>query len=1047
MTAGVGYGAEDSSYPGSSGIRRLADRAERLAPCPGNRRPQHVRVPTAFSGRLPHRLILSLLLPLALVLPAAEPHPDRTIRVWKTEEGLAGNNVTDLTEGVDGFLWLVAGARLARFDGVTVEDFPPAGLADDQAQKMRAVQRLRNGDLAFLTTDGVVVRAGAGRMTVFSAELPSGARGDTLVEDEAGGLLIACENGLLYRLHEGRLVQLDESHGLPSPRGRCTFTTDSAGNLWFAKNGAVGMFRGGRFETRLQLGEPHIRLAAARTGGVWICSRLQLLHQAEGGLPREIGRVPATNPDALPSALLEDRHGAIWIGTSISGLFRFADGRFENVPISHREVVNLLEDREGSLWVGTSGGGLNQVRSRAFRIEGEETGVPFRAVQALCEDPAGVLWAISQDGIPVRRLDGSWQNIFSPGDGFEGEATSITADAAGAVWIGTRNHRLYRWHEGRLTAWGQAEGLVGAGTRTLVVGAAGELWIGGSRPGSLQRFRDGRFENFAVPQGCDSIWSIVQDPAGNLWAGGTGSTLLRVNPAGVVTNETARTGLHPNPIRVLHATSDGSLWIGYDHGGLGRLKDGAFRHFTTEDGLTDDNLRLIISDRQGWLWFAAVTAAFKVRLEELDAVAEDRAARVQPVQYGRDQGLHVVLGGSVGALLDRTGQLWLPLATSLAVINPARQEHHAEPPRVVITRMTEGDQVVASYGGPLPAPAGTALPATGLQLAPDHRRLTFDFTALSLSTPQNVRFRYRLENFDDVWIEAGTQRRASYSRLRAGDYRFHVAACNSDGVWNEAGATLAFTVRPFLRDTWWFRAGLLLAFTSAIFAVARFLAGRRVQARLRALEQQAAVERERARIARDIHDDLGSRLTKIALLGGLATRERTEPEKVGRRLQEISDTARQLLKSLDETVWAVNSRNDNLPQLVNYLGQFAAKFLATAEIACVLDLPDDPPARPVSAEARHNLFLAVKEALTNVVKHAHAREVRFGCQVVDETLRVVIADDGLGCAGRAPDDPEADGLRNMRQRMSLLGGRFDLEGIPGAGTRVILVLPLPTMLP
>lgn len=1000
-------------------------------------------VPLLCPGRWPLWLNLFLVLAFFCGQPrAAEPHKDWTVRVWKTEEGLAANNVNDLAEGSDGFLWLVAGGRLARFDGVTVEDLPLPGLSAEQTQRMRAVELLRHGDLAFLTTDGVVVRASAGQTTVFPAELPLGARADTLVEDGDGGLLIAYQNGLVFRWHAGRLVQLDETHGLPRARGRCAFATDATGNLWFAKDGVVGIFREGSFQTLLRLDQPVIRLAPARAGGVWICSHLQLLHYAEGGTVQEIGRVPATNREAQPSALLEDRDGALWVGTTISGLFRWAGGQFEQVPISHREVVNLLEDREGNLWVGTSGGGLNQVQARSFRIEGEATGTPFRAVQALCEDPAGNLWAVAQDGTPVRRADGRWENIFGPGDAFAGEATSIAADASGAIWIGTRNHRLYRWHEGRLDSWGEAEGLVGAGTRTVVATAAGELWIGGSRPGSLQRFRDGRFENFRLPAACESVWAIARDPAGNLWAGGTGSTLLRVDPAGILTDETARTGTQPYPIRALHATPDGSVWIGYDHGGLGRLKDGRFRLFTTKDGLVDDNLRLVISDRQGWLWCAAVTAAFKVRLQELDAVAEGRASRVQPVQYGRDQGLHVVLGGSIGSLLDRSGQLWLPLATSLAVFNPALQQHHAEPPSVVVTRVTVDEQTLASYGGALPAPAGTALGDTPLRLAPDHRRLAFDFTALSFSTPQNVRFRYRLENFDEAWTEAGTQRNATYSRLRAGDYRFRVKASNSDGVWNETGATVAFTVAPFLRETWWFRATLLAVFTAAVFAVARVIAGRRVLARLRALEQQAAVERERSRIARDIHDDLGSRLTKIALLGGLATRERAEPDKVSKRLQEISETARQLLKSLDETVWAVNPRNDTLPHLVTYLGAFAAKFLATAEIASVLNLPDDPPARTVTAEARHNLFLTVKEALTNVVKHAHAREVRFSCLVGTDTLQVVIADDGLGCHGRTPEDPESDGLRNMRQRMNLLEGRFDLVSAPGEGTRITLTLPL-----
>jgi signal transduction histidine kinase/ligand-binding sensor domain-containing protein len=987
------------------------------------------------------------LLPFAVLLRAAEPGSDWATRVWKTVDGLAGNNVTDVAEDTDGFLWLVAGGRLVRFDGVQLEDYPPAGLNPDLAQRLRAVRRLKNGDL-FLTAEGAVLRAGGGKIAIHTdGLLPDSTRADTIGEDETGAVLFGYLNGAVYRLQAGQLTQLGEAEGLPGPRGRCVFTTDLQGNLWFAKGGAVGIFREGRFQTLLRLGEPGIRLAPAKAGGVWICSRLQLLHYAEGGAVRPVGPVPASNREALPSALLEDRTGAVWIGTTISGLFRYAGGEFKNVPISHREVVCLTEDREGNLWVGTSGGGLNQVQARSFHIEGEEIGVPFRAVQALCEDPEKNLWAVAQDGTPVRRVGSGWQNIFSPADGFEGEATSIAADRTGAIWIGTRNHRLYRWQHGRLDSWGKAEGLAGAGTRTLLVSATGDLWIGGSRTGSLQRFREGRFENFAVPPHCDSIWALTEDAGGNLWAGGGNGVVLRVDPAGAITDETARTGPVPHTIRTLHATPDGALWIGYNLGGLGRLKDGRFTLVTTRHGLGDDNLRLIISDRHGWLWFAAVTTVFKVQQAELDALAAGGRTSVQSVHYGRDQGLHVVLGGSVGALVDHAGRLWLPLATSLVVVDPERPPPYAAPPPVVITRLAVDDQVVATYGGSLPPPAGAPFTDARLRLEPGHRRIEVGFTALSFRAPKNVRYRYTLENFDDRWLDAGAQRSVSYSRLPAGNYRFRVKATNGDGVWNETGASVSLSVAPFLWETWWFRWAEILVLTGIVFAVARFVAGRRVQAQMRALEQQAAVERERTRIARDIHDDLGSRLTKIALLGGLAARERMEPEKIGRRLQEISDTARQLLKSLDETVWAVNPRNDNLPQLINYLGQFAAKFLATAEIACVLDLPDDPPPRPVSAEARHNLFLTVKEALTNVVKHAHAREVRFSCQLVDGALQVVIADDGLGCAGLTPDDPEADGLRNMRQRMSLLGGRFDLVGSPGAGTRITLVLPLAAATP
>lgn len=1003
------------------------------------RSPHDAAVPLFSSARLACRLFaFCSWLPAALL--AAEADTAWSVNVWKTQEGLAGNNVTGLAEGTGGFMWIVAGNKVARFDGAQMEEFSPVGFSAEQAAKIRTVQRLRNGDLVFLTVDGAVGVAHDGKITVYSASLPP-ARAESLAEDGDGGLLIVFHTGAVGRLKGGAFSQFTESDGLPAAHVPCVLTVDGKGNLWFAKAGAVGIFRAGRFETLLRLEETNISLAAASGGGVWICSHLDLIKYEPGGVMQKIGRVPVTNVQAIPTVLLEDHTGAVWIGTSISGLFRYGSGEFENVPISHRQVVSLAEDHEGGIWVGTSGGGVNQVLRRAIRIEGDETGLPYRAVQAISEDPQGTLWAVAQDGSPVKRVGETWQNIFSSSENFEGEATDIAADATGAVWIATKNHRLYRWHEGRLESWGASEGLLSRYIRTVIVSSSGDLWIGGGRPASLQRVHAGRLENFPVPVQCESIWAIAEAANGDIWAGGAGSGLLRITPAGTITDESARTGSPSNPIRALHVTPDDTLWIGYTQGGVGRLKGDSFKRITTSEGLTDDNLRMIISDGRGWVWFTAVSALFKVRQEELEAVATGAASRVQPVQYGADSGLHVVLGGTSRALLGRDGRLWLPLATSLAIIRPDRQILHTEPPPVLITRITVDDQVLASYGGSLPAPQGADIRNASLKLEPAHRRVDFDFTALSLSAPMNVRFRYQLENFDDRWIEAGTRRSASYSRLQAGDYRFHVTASNGDGVWNDTGAAIAFTVTPFPWATWWFRAVLLLAFTGIVFGVARFVAGRRLQVKLRALEQQAVVERERARIARDIHDDLGSRLTKITLLGGLGMREKQEPEMVGKRLAEISETARQLIKSLDETVWAVNPRNDNLPQLVSYLGQFTAKFLGTAEISCDLDLPDDPPPRPVSAEIRHSLFLIVKEALTNVVKHAHARAVRFAVTLEGGKLIVVIADNGLGGAC-TPDDPDADGLRNMRQRMRMLGGQFELESPPGAGTRLTLIVTL-----
>jgi signal transduction histidine kinase len=225
-----------------------------------------------------------------------------------------------------------------------------------------------------------------------------------------------------------------------------------------------------------------------------------------------------------------------------------------------------------------------------------------------------------------------------------------------------------------------------------------------------------------------------------------------------------------------------------------------------------------------------------------------------------------------------------------------------------------------------------------------------------------------------------------------------------------------------------------------IVAIVRYVSFRRLRRQVEQLERQTMLHKERARIAKDIHDDLGANLTQITLLSELARQDMSAPEKAGGHVDKISSTARQVMKSLDEIVWAVNPRNDTLPHLVDYLGQFTLDFLRAPGIRCRLDLPEHPPALNVSADIRHNLFLAVKEALNNIVKHAGAKEVRLGVDVSNGKLRVVVRDDGHGFE-QSPDNAWADGLRNMRQRMGEIGGDCAIESHAGQGTTITFDVP------
>jgi len=321
-----------------------------------------------------------------------------------------------------------------------------------------------------------------------------------------------------------------------------------------------------------------------------------------------------------------------------------------------------------------------------------------------------------------------------------------------------------------------------------------------------------------------------------------------------------------------------------------------------------------------------------------------------------------------------------------------------------------------------------------------HRRLEFAWTALNFSAPENVNFRYQMEGFDDHWVDGGTERSAGYSRLPAGNYRFKVQARNGDGEWADSPA-LPLLVSPFVWQTWWFRIATVLLFTGGVIAVVRYVSFRRLHSRLQALEQQAALDRERARIARDIHDDLGGSLTQVAMLSGLAQRDGSNAEKVGEYVQRISSTTHQVIRSLDEVVWAVNPRNDNLQDTFQYISQFAIQFLSAAGIKCRLELPERIPQQPVFAEIRHNLFLVVKETLNNIVRHAGASEVWLRAKVAGRSFHLVIEDNGQGFKAE-PHDAFANGVRNIRQRMQEIGGSCEIESAPGKGTRVNLSFPV-----
>jgi signal transduction histidine kinase len=335
-----------------------------------------------------------------------------------------------------------------------------------------------------------------------------------------------------------------------------------------------------------------------------------------------------------------------------------------------------------------------------------------------------------------------------------------------------------------------------------------------------------------------------------------------------------------------------------------------------------------------------------------------------------------------------------------------------------------------------------------LRIPPGHQRFEFHYTGLSFVAPDKVRFRHMLDGMENTWVEAGMKRAAEYIFLPPGTYTFRANACNNDGLWNPTGAAITFRILPYFWQTLSFRIGVLIAGAGALAGSIFWAARLRLRRKLEQLERQRALERERTRIARDIHDDLGSSLTRITMLSQSIKGEIQAQPEAAADVDQIYSTAREITRAMDEIVWAVNPKYDTLDSLAAYVGRFSQQYLSAAGIRCRLHMPVQLPALALSAEVRHNVFLAFKEALNNIVKHAQATEVSITLNLETNQFVLLLVDNGQGLEAKdaAPIGSLADNLRsssghgllNMKKRMEEIGGSCGWDSALGEGTRVTL---------
>jgi len=759
---------------------------------------------------------------------------------------------------------------------------------------------------------------------------------------------------------------------------------------------------------------------------------------------------PAPWSQGSVTALLETKSGDLLVGTLREGLFLLSPGGSSlhftrQNGLSHDWVLDLCEDREGNLWVGTGGGGLDALRKRKVEMVKAPDDWQGRAVLSVTPSAEGGLW-VGTEGSGLYRVDGGEVKPFTETNGLLNFFTwSVLEDQRHDLWVGTFGGGLFVRQEGKFQFPKGLEDPV-AVALALYQDRQGVIWVG--TQSGLARYDNGQCTWFTRKDGLvlPGVRVITEDETGAIWFGMSGGGLGRLK-AGKLTQFRRSDGLASDFVWSLLAEKDGTLWVGTFGGGLCRLRDGRFATISKREGLPNNVICHIADDGRGNFWISSYGGIFRVSKRELNECADGRLKTVDCLAYGKAEGLSTLecSGGFQSAGCQTPdGRLWFPTIKGLAVVDPASVKINPLPPPVLIEEVTVDDQLVPL---PVPVPSG---PAARLQIPPGKHRFEFRYTGLSLVAPEKVRFKYRLDGLESDWVDVGDRRVAYYSYLKPGDYTFRVIACNNDGVWSENGPALAFTVLPWFWQTWWFTGGAVLAGIGVVGGAARYITRRRYRKKMERLERQRVLENERSRIAKDIHDDLGSNLARIMMLSQSNRAEGEDPQQIVTRLGKVYHTARELTRTMDEIVWAVSPQHDTLDSLVNYLGKFTQDYLSVAGIRCRLDVPIQLPAWPLTAEVRHSLFLSFKEALHNVVKHASATEVHISLTLAESGFSAAIEDNGIGFdpagLGAAPTvkDPlriaGGNGLANMRKRMEGIGGECRVESAPGGGTTVRFVV-------
>lgn len=947
---------------------------------------------------------------------------------WTADSGLPQNSVRGLVQTPDGFLWVATLNGVARFDGVRFQVFDKGNTPGISSSRFVAMVRGVGSDLWLASEDGNVVRLHDGRFITLGSA--------TGLRPHSVSAITAGENGEIWVDSDTKVLHWNAGG---QKFERESFSTDDLSfaafwwgtGFWARRDSQIVFFERGRLHT-VPL-PPEIKPAMIR-GVAFGADAALWVGTLDGRMARLYNNAYRIQSDSFSTPMLKPA-GQDWTAEITSSFARKVHFPFEGGDYSISYNV-LVPDNEGNVWVGSEGEGLFRIQPQFIRSLYKTDGLPSNNVYPILHSANGDMWVGSWPTGVSQVHHGKVVRTFGKADGLPGLVASLAEDRNGSLWIGT--HGGVRVVEGgrlidpklplsdaRLVA----QAIYQAPDGAMLLGTPHGLYIVSGSTSRHMTSEDGLAS--------DDVRVIITDRHRDLWVGGYGG-LTRMHE-GKLTRWTEAEGLPSNNIRCIVEDASGDIWVGSYDGGIGWLRNGHWVIFNKQRGLFDNGAFQMLEDQSRHFWISSNRGLYRVDRDQLEAVADGREKLVTSIAYGRADGmLSAECNGGLwpAGAKDGQGAFWFPTQMGVAIVDVDKVRTVRQPPKVVIESATVEHKPQDEINDAV--------------LKPGQTNLEIAYTALSYTKPEQITFRYKLQGVDENWQEVGTRRTAYYTHLPPGEYVFHVAAQNSDGVPSQQDALLQVTVVPTFYQRRWFT--LLVAALGAVllwtFWNYRITQLHKAQARQQNFSREliASQENERRRIAAELHDSLGQRLIIINNLALFLLRTkgkiRTEQDKQ-QTMEEISAEASAAIEETRAISYALRPFQLDRLGLTRAIQALCTMISRASEIVVRTDLADIDDAFP--EELRINVYRIVQEALNNVVKHSGATSADVTARRSGGTVTITVSDNGHGLSSERRiimPGQGGFGMTGMQERATLLRGSLNIRSDAEAGTLLTIQLPV-----